>query len=160
GLVAGPGARRIDDAVGPLGQGELDLGGKHQRSIRIGPSTAWQRPCTQSQDWMSFQPQTEAMPLAAHCARTAAGSTAASRLTQAGKWAQQLPTFFTAQSLATRQLASTAPGAASCAGVGVGVAAGDGSTEGAVAVGAHALAPMARHRATRAVRTRIGLRPS
>src|SRR5690606_3193786 len=55
-------------------------------------------------------------PSARHCACTAAGSTAASRGTQAGMAPQQLPTFFTTQSASLRQERSGASGEAGAAG--------------------------------------------
>ncbi len=56
---------------------------------------------------ISRNPHTPAMPLAWHCACTAAGSVGLSLLTQAGIAPQQLPTSLTAQSALVLQLKST-----------------------------------------------------
>src|SRR5690606_27327728 len=104
--------------------------------------------CTQSQDWISCQPQTDAMPLRSHCARTASGSTVACLLTQAGKQPQQLPTFLTSPTLATGQDASGVAGTAVVTGedAGVGVAAAATSARGAQATSSSARQAPARWR--------------
>jgi hypothetical protein len=69
-------------------------------------STHW--PLSHWQAEISLKPQTPIMPLALHCACTAAGSVGLSLLTQAGMAPQQLPTFLIAQSELVLQLVTSA----------------------------------------------------
>ena len=90
--------RQVDDIVRPGRQGQVDLLVEHHCTGSGEGESASQRPLTHWQALTSLKPQTLAMPLAAHCARTPCGSVGLLRLTQAGIAPQQLPTSFTAQS--------------------------------------------------------------
>ena len=83
GLVARIRARGVDRVVHPGRQGEVDLGVQHHWASNI-IDWSWHSPCTHSQLSTGLKPQTDAMPLRAHCACTACGSTAALTLTQRG----------------------------------------------------------------------------
>src|SRR5690606_26131115 len=129
--VAAVGSFAIDGTLDPPGQLQGNARGKMHHGTPA-EAAGSQVLATQEQAWISLKPHTLAMPDSAQAACTAAGSGWASTFTQAGKWPQQLPTFFTAQSVSTRQLRSRSgtpdgPGRAGCAGTGV---AGRGSLIG------------------------------
>ncbi|MDQ3228343.1 MAG: hypothetical protein M3Q13_01215 [Pseudomonadota bacterium] len=92
----------------------MQLREQHQRSVcdggapltetSTGSCSEMHCPFAQVQVLISLKPQTDAIPLRAHSARTAAGSVRLFRLTQAGIAPQQLPTSLTTQSALVRQV--------------------------------------------------------